>query len=348
MGNKRRHSPRDTAQSRPQKRVKTPEKRELKGKAKLLEPDSTTTAHPVLSCYYPRVIKLRSYLLELLPPTSKSRRRKVASLGTQSNIADCARSTTSTADVLRVGQSQSQEAEREDTRIRDIAKLLDTTLVGVLKPSDHAESQPRQRDFAAFTQSQFRSSLLHCTDVGATSSLSEIVDFTILTLFNQHRGPYSRPPHLLCHGFQRASSHCARNREHGALAGIPGVVPQYPNKNVSMLKGFPWTDVLNLLGANCEEIMLHLLLDCGLFISLDSNKGTYYQLSDLKTIDVAASDENGPSKENENVKGVAIRAEKALLSPKNIIFVRTRVLYARPALNARGEAKLGLQHIRKI
>lgn len=63
------------------------------------------------------------------------------------------------------------------------------------------------------------------------------------------------------------------------MGGIPGIVPKYPNKNVSMIKAFPWTDVLNLLGENCEEIMLHLLLDCGLFIALDPERGTYYQLS---------------------------------------------------------------------
>lgn len=70
------------------------------------------------------------------------------------------------------------------------------------------------------------------------------------------------------------------NQEYSALIGIPGIVPQYPNKNVSMLKNFPWTHLLGLLGKNGEEIMLHLLLDCGLFIPLEDEKaGSFYQLS---------------------------------------------------------------------
>lgn len=105
------------------------------------------------------------------------------------------------------------------------------------------------------------------------------MDFAILTLFNRYRGSFYRPPHLLCHGFQRATNQCRPNHEHDAMTGIRGIVPQYPNRNVSALKNSPWTEVLGLLGRSCEEIMLHLLLDCSVFIQVDEKRGSFYQLS---------------------------------------------------------------------
>jgi telomerase reverse transcriptase len=60
---------------------------------------------------------------------------------------------------------------------------------------------------------------------------------------------------------------------------IPNVETKYPNKNVQVLKQSPWTDVLALLGDNGVEIMLKLLLDCGLFAAVDVKKGVYCQIS---------------------------------------------------------------------
>lgn len=54
---------------------------------------------------------------------------------------------------------------------------------------------------------------------------------------------------------------------------------QFQNTNVQTLQQVPWTDVLDLLGSNGEEIMLRLLLDCGIFPCIDQRKGVYYQLS---------------------------------------------------------------------
>ncbi|KMU74205.1 hypothetical protein CISG_10308 [Coccidioides immitis RMSCC 3703] len=173
MGKKRKRPAHGAGQSnRPQKRPNTSPGPKAAGKLSSFEPpSSTSTTHPVLSLYYPRVVKLRSYILELLPPTSKSRRRKVASLGSQNgrvnNIAGSRRSTAS--------QSQARNGDEADrSRAQEVAELLDTTLVGVLKQRDHADAHSRQRDFAAFTQSQFRSSRLRCTEVCATSSQSEV------------------------------------------------------------------------------------------------------------------------------------------------------------------------------
>lgn len=85
------------------------------------------------------------------------------------------------------------------------------------------------------------------------------------------RPSYGRQGHILGHGFRPASGRL--------LCTIPNVEPQYPNKNVQMLKQAPWSEVLALLGANGDEIMLRLLLDCGLFAAVDVKKGIYCQIS---------------------------------------------------------------------
>lgn len=107
--------------------------------------------HPVISRYYQRVLTLRQYLLEQLPPSSKSRRRRVASLGRQGSDSD---------------------GSREDN-IEELATLLDSTLVGILCETNRKDDQERQKHFAAFTQSQYRSSLTS-TDTGPTCPQSEV------------------------------------------------------------------------------------------------------------------------------------------------------------------------------
>lgn len=71
----------------------------------------------------------------------------------------------------------------------------------------------------------------------------------------------------------------ARANEPQTMTNIPGIMVQYPNKNVQTLQQVPWTDVLDLLGSNGEEIMLKLLLDCGIFPCIDHRKGIFYQIS---------------------------------------------------------------------
>ncbi|OAX77776.1 hypothetical protein ACJ72_07921, partial [Emergomyces africanus] len=306
-----------------------------------------STHHPVLSLYFPQVVTLRTYLYEQLPLSSKSRRRKVASLGLEKQ-ARCDHAPNSLS-----CQQVDAGARRTNEEIQALAGILDSTLVGILKEPDGAIRSSRQKEFAAFTQSQARSSL-ECTDIGATTSQSDIVDFAIFSLFNRSRDSIYRPPHLLCHGFQRATNQCAPNQEHDALAGIRGIVPQYPNKNVSTLKNPPWTDVLGLLGKSCEEIMLHLLLDCCIFIQVDEKKGSFYQLSGIQLSELKllnsrpqanlAQATTGQAPKNGAAKPPRL-ADDILHTPATITFVRSRMLYARAALNAKGTVRFGLRHI---
>lgn len=120
-------------------------------------PTPTPINHPVLSYYYPRVLPLRAYLLELLPASSRSRSRKIASL----------------ALTQRDDNSDHDKENKEQDSTSALAKHLDTTLVGVPKPLDDVTTHSRHLEFATFTQSQFRWTTGSAED-GPMSSQSEV------------------------------------------------------------------------------------------------------------------------------------------------------------------------------
>lgn len=64
----------------------------------------------------------------------------------------------------------------------------------------------------------------------------------------------------------------------GDKAAIPGVASHYPNSHVSTLKGAIWAEVLSLPGKEGDGIMLDLILNFGVFVSIESGKNNYYQL----------------------------------------------------------------------
>ncbi|KAJ5147503.1 hypothetical protein N7526_000855 [Penicillium atrosanguineum] len=247
------------------------------------------TTHPVISLYYRELLTLRQYLLTHLPVSSKLRRRRIASLAS------------STAEPTS-----------------SLAHLLDSTLVGVLKQSTPKVDSERQRDYRAFTQSQSRS-ILVSTDTGPTSPQSEVVDFAIESLFR--KAGYQRPEHLLTHGFRRPA--VGQN----AVDMIPGVVAQFPNHNVRILKEAPWADVLGLLGQSGDEIMIRLLFDCGIFAPIDARRGVYFQLSGLPL---------------SGLQQIGDSHSKVEASNQTIILLRRRMLYSKTAGPSKGNAPFGL------
>lgn len=124
-------------------------------------------SHPVISSYYPKVLSLRQYLLQQLPASSKSRYRRIASLGLGQNPDSPKEDRLWPVSSGDDGQLQNSQANLE------IAELLDLTLVGVSRDSDPTDNQTRQIELAAFTQSQVHSSLA-CTDTGPTCAQSEV------------------------------------------------------------------------------------------------------------------------------------------------------------------------------
>jgi telomerase reverse transcriptase len=103
-----------------------------------------------------------------------------------------------------------------------------------------------------------------------------------------------------------------------------------------------------LLGKAGERIMIDLLLDGAVFTAVEAGRGNLYQLSgvhisSLKTL-AAISATNTSSASGTNDAGKPSGSNP--LSPCEISFVKSRMLYARAALNARGSVQFGLRHIR--
>ena len=61
--------------------------------------------------------------------------------------------------------------------------------------------------------------------------------------------------------------------------GIPGLENVHLNAMVATLKCPTWTTLLSLLGRGGEKTMLHLLLDCGVFLPTAAGQGSFIQLS---------------------------------------------------------------------
>ena len=105
------------------------------------------------------------------------------------------------------------------------------------------------------------------------------MDFAIWLLFKRNPGT-SRPPHILCHGSQRASCAGQNGLQFSAAPGVPGILSHFPNGHVEAIKGPFWCKLLSILGSGAEKLMLDLLLDGGLFAPVEGGgSGNYYQLS---------------------------------------------------------------------
>lgn len=116
--------------------------------------------HDLLAQYYPKILTLRQYLLDHLPTSSKLRRRKIEALGTNVSAADEA------------------ERDNEDSVRVQLAKLLDTTLVGLhacpeevvkarLKSRLQQWIEYSQKDDSRVAISNGEASAIHCqSEVG--------------------------------------------------------------------------------------------------------------------------------------------------------------------------------------
>lgn len=178
------------------------------------------------------------------------------------------------------------------------------------------------------------------------------MDFIIWLLFSREKGPGKRPQHLLCDGFRKGAG------QQAAASSVQGLYSLYFNERVVNIKQAPWPQLLHLLGKSGESMMINLLLDCSIFLPVKAGQGNYYQLSGKfahpeQTYRASLRSQAGtPIFECEQidvpsgstVKGLATFERK----PTDIIFVRSRMLYARAALNARGSIHFGLRHIREF
>lgn len=71
------------------------------------------------------------------------------------------------------------------------------------------------------------------------------------------------------------------NRGQPATSAIPGIVSIFPNNNVAAIKSDPWPQILGLMGKEGEKVMFDLVLDCAIFLAIESGHGNYHQLSGM-------------------------------------------------------------------
>ncbi|KAF2831905.1 hypothetical protein CC86DRAFT_82738 [Ophiobolus disseminans] len=286
--------------------------------------------HPVLRRFYPGVVTLRHYLLSKLPNSSKNRRRRISQLG----YATPAQKDAATGDV--------------DV---DLGQLLDSTLVGyspytIPNTQEQAEKEC-SREIERFTQQRSQ------TVSGGTFKPGyflqcEVVDFVIWLLFR--RSASHKPSHLLCHGFQRAGgANPANNTDKDPTTSVPGLVARSPNSHVRALKEPVWCRLQALLGQGGDRIIIDMLLECALFCPVEGGTGNLCQLSgspisDLKH-DQKRKDDQANGEIDQVAKEVLPSQRSEQKSPGAITFVRSRMLYAKAALNAKGGVRFGMRHI---
>jgi hypothetical protein len=96
--------------------------------------------------------------------------------------------------------------------------------------------------------------------------------------------------------------------------------------------------------------MMDMLLDCAIFCPAQGDSNNYYQLSGppiselnpIRTSDSLPADAvpiavaTHPSPPRPNVNK----------TPCAVVFIRSRILYAKPAVDAKGNVKFGMRHIR--
>ncbi|RFU33620.1 hypothetical protein B7463_g2724, partial [Scytalidium lignicola] len=292
-------------------------------------PKDPLVKQAVLAIYYPKVCTLREYLISKLPPGSKIRRKKILSIGRQSKAG-----------------SEEEHAY--------LASFMDRCLVGVLQNADVSETE-RLKQWATFSQRGENSVSGFADYSGATSfSQPEIVDFCIWLLFAKTPFGYKNN-HLLCKGFRRDVSSFSVQRGEFPTSALPGIVSTYPNSNVTAIKAAPWTKLLPLMGKDCEKTMIDLILDCGIFVPVESSRGSYFQLSGKPLGDLSPLPQASVRDQTSSCSGGTVRPTVTPGSesntdhtPANIIFVRSRILYARAALNSRREVSFGLRHIHAL
>lgn len=98
-------------------------------------------------------------------------------------------------------------------------------------------------------------------------------------IFSKTSAANGRAQHLLCQGFRKDVSSRSVYRDENVTSTIPGVVSIYPNSHVTNMKASPWPEILALMGKEGERVMIDLMLDCGIFVPIESSRGSYHQLS---------------------------------------------------------------------
>ncbi|KAG9196339.1 telomerase reverse transcriptase [Alternaria panax] len=295
-----------------------------------VDQSSTNATHPVLRHLYAEVLTLRQYLLSRLPSTSKNRHRKISQLG------------------------HATPAQGTSLNHLDIAvvQLLDSALVCTCSVNADTDAytrstDDREKDIKTFTQQRSQGTPGGTFNPGYYMQ-SEVVDFVIWRLFK--RSASHKPAHLLCHGFQRTGN---ARREHdnreNPSSSIPNLQERQPNSYRRTLKEPVWCRLHALLGQGGDRTMIDMLLECSIFIPVNADMGNYCQLSGVPVSEMKSDglQKSNTARVNANEQAVnnSSRIKSEIKAAGAITFVRSRMLYAKAALNAKGGVRFGMRHI---
>jgi hypothetical protein len=284
----------------------------------------------ILRLYYPQVLTLREYLLQADP--SKNKRRQIQNYG-----IDAAKS--------------SQETDS------GLAKLLDSVLVGCHDAKkEERDSVDCLNDLSIFsTQASASASTAKSSGSQSQLSFAEIVEFVIWRLFRQHTSGH-RPPHVLCHGYYYDGLGDVRTLVKTNSESHREIGPVDRNEHVERLKGDAWAGLTRLVGSKGNVTLIQLLQNCGMFMPLESGRNNLMQISGVDLSELRTIDKNNPTGGSKPDGGAAlvisaarnhaVPPSRVANTPNTIRFVRHRILYRKPDLNAKGGAYFGLPHIR--
>lgn len=186
----------------------------------------------------------------------------------------------------------------------------------------------------------------------------QIIHFVVWLLFKR-TSLSQKPQHLLCHGFSRNREHGIRGTDTAPLSSIPGLYTVKSRANINTLKRPEWTHLLSMLKGGGDKIMIDLLLDCSIFQYTKANNNSLLQISGIPisvpaaraTSKMASNDALDPTKADNHILMPPPPSRSVKLgslqvrSPATIQFVRSRMLYGKPKLNARGVNFFGLPHV---
>jgi hypothetical protein len=283
----------------------------------------------ILRLYYPQVLTLREYLLQANP--SKNKRRQTQNYG-------------------KYATDNSQKTNSE------LAKLLDSVLVGChdVKKEEHVIVD-YHNDLSIFS-TQVTESTARSNGSQAQLSFAEIVDFVIWRLFRQHSSGH-RPPHVLCHGHYYDGLGDIRTSTKANVETDHEVHSLDRNEHVERLKGDAWASLTRLVGSKGTVTLIRLLQNCGMFIPLESGRNNLMQISGVDLSELRIIDKHNPTGGTKTDGGTAlvtcntgsndVSSSRDINSFNTIRFVRHRILYRKPDLNAKGGAYSGLPHIRR-
>lgn len=281
----------------------------------------------ILRLYYPQVLTLRAYLLQA--NLSKNKKRQIQNYGNSA-----------------VHGSQEINA--------DLANLLDSVLVGChdLKKEEH-NTIDYHNDLSIFS-TQTSESTARSSGSQAQLSFAEIVDFVIWRLFRQYTSGH-RPPHILCHGYYYDGLGDVRTAIKAIITKREGV-PLDRNEHVERLKGGAWAGLTRLVGSKGTTTLIQLLQSCGMFMPLESGRNNLIQVSGVDLSELQTVDKHNPTGGQKpcgsaalvvsNASSDSVPSSRKTNTLNTIRFVRHRILYRKPDLNAKGGAYFGLPHIR--